>query len=45
MVYFYCFYSRHHFEGYPQLSEQTNYLNEYIELLEQQLLIEVIHIE
>lgn len=31
---------RHHFEGYPQLSEQTNYLNEYIELLEQQLLIE-----
>ena len=38
-----CFVSfpRHHFEGYPQLAEQTNYLKEYIELLEQQLQIEV----
>ena len=31
----------HYFESYPQLAEQTNYLKEYIVLLEQQLLIEV----
>ncbi|KAJ7384713.1 spermatogenesis-defective protein 39 [Desmophyllum pertusum] len=31
---------RHYFEGYPQLDEQTTYLTEYIDLLEQQILIE-----
>ena len=38
LFYFVC---SHYFEGYPQLAEQTNYLKEYINLLEQQLLIEV----
>lgn len=32
---------RHYFEGYPQLAEQTTYLTEYIDLLEQQIKIEV----
>lgn len=32
---------RHYFEGYPQLAEQTTYLVEYIDLLEQQIHIEV----
>ena len=32
---------RHHFEGYSQLAEQTTYLVEYIDLLEQQIRIEV----
>jgi len=31
---------RHYFEGYPQLAEQTTYLAEYIDLLEQQINIE-----
>jgi len=31
---------RQYFEGYPQLAEQTNHLKEYIDLIEQQLLIE-----
>ncbi|KAL9952813.1 hypothetical protein ACROYT_G040123 [Oculina patagonica] len=31
---------RHYFEGYPQLAEQTTYLTEYIDLLEQQIAIE-----
>ena len=33
---------RHYFKDFPQLAEQTNYLEEYIELLECQLDIEVI---
>ena len=39
-LFFFCVY-RHHFEGYPQLAEQTTYLVEYIDLLEQQIRIEV----
>ena len=39
---FICFVCRHYFEGHPELAEQTTYLTEYIDLLEQQLLIEVI---
>lgn len=35
------FVCRHYFEGYPQLTEQTTYLTEYVNLLEQQISIEV----
>lgn len=38
----FIFVFRHYFEGHLELAEQTTYLTEYVDLLEQQLLIEVI---
>ena len=38
---FVCCICSHYFEGYPAVAEQTAYLTEYIDLLEQQIHIEV----